>query len=165
LWHLMIGETEHMEGHDFRAADEAGLRILVVDDEQIILDLLKRVLSREGYRVSTVLCSDEAMIEVCTGRYDVAIADVGLYCSDGRELMNMIGRASPGTAVVLMTGYAEDRIVRFAQEHAHGLLEKPFALEELLATVRIALESRVEDARRSTASTPVGPRLQAGVQA
>lgn len=165
LWHLIVGETEHMEGHDFRAADEAGRRILVVDDEQIILDLLKRVLSREGYKVSTALCSDDAVIEVCNRTYDLAITDVDLYRSDGHELMTAIGQASPDTAIVIMTTNAEDRAVRFAREHAHGLLEKPFALDELLTTVRAALESRVEDAQRSEASSSLSSRLQAGVQA
>jgi len=165
LWHLTVGETEHMEGHDFRAADEAGRRILVVDDEQIILDLLKRVLSREGYKVSTALCSDDAVIEVCNRTYDLAITDVDLYRSDGHELMTAIGQASPDTAIVIMTTNAEDRTVRFAREYAQGLLEKPFALDELLTTVRTALESRVEDAQRSEASSSLSSRLQAGVQA
>ena len=165
LWHLIVGETEHMEGHEFRAADEAGRRILVVDDEQIILDLLKRVLCREGYKVSTALCSDDAIIEVCNRTYDLAITDVDLCRSDGRELMRTIGQASPDTAIVIMTSHAEDGIVHFAREYAQGLLEKPFALEELLATVRAALESRVEDARRSEASSSLSSRLEAGVQA
>jgi DNA-binding NtrC family response regulator len=153
-----------MKGEESRAASKGGQKILVVDDEQIILDLLKRVLTREGYQVSTVLCSDDAIMEVRNGNYDLAIADVGLHCSDGRELLRVIGRVSPGTAVVLMTGYAEDRIVRFAREYARGLLEKPFDLEELLATVRAALEPGVEGARRGEATRLSSP-LRAGVQA
>jgi DNA-binding NtrC family response regulator len=159
-----VGKAEYMKGDESRAAGNGGRKILVVDDEQIILDLLKRVLTREGYQVSTVLCFDDAITEVRNGTYDLAIADVGLYCSDGRELIRVIGRVSPGTAIVLMTGYADDRIVRFAMEYAHGLLEKPFDLEQLLATVRAALEPRVDGARRSDAA-PLSSPLRAGVQA
>ncbi len=153
-----------MKDDGLGAVGAGGRKILVVDDEQIILDLLKRVLTREGYQVSTVVCSDDAIVEVRNGTYDLAIADVGLYCSDGRELMRVIGRVSPGTAVVLMTGYAEDRVVHFAREYEHGLLEKPFDLEQLLATVRTALETRVGGARRGGPS-PLSSPLGAGVQA
>jgi len=130
-----------MKGDECMVVGEAGRKILVVDDEQIILDLMRRVLSREGYQVSTVRCAEEAMIEFSNGSHDLLIADMDLCRSDGRELMRMLGEASPRAAIVVMTGFPEERIVRFAQEHTQGLLEKPFALEQLLTTVRKALRS------------------------
>jgi DNA-binding NtrC family response regulator len=120
---------------------EAGRRILVVDDEQIILDLLRRVLSREGYQVSTVRRPEEATTEFSNGSHDLLIADMDSCRSDGRELMRMLEGVRPPTAIVVMSGFPEERIVRFAEEHTQGLLEKPFALEQLLTTVRDALRS------------------------
>jgi two-component system cell cycle sensor histidine kinase/response regulator CckA len=130
-----------MKSDECMVVGEAGRKILVVDDEEIILDLMRRVLSREGYLVSTVRCAEEAMIEFRNGSHDLLIADMDLCRSDGRELMRMLGEASPRAAIVVMTGFPEERIVRFAQEHTQGLLEKPFALEQLLTTVRKALRS------------------------
>lgn len=134
-------ETVRMKGDECMVVGEAGRKILVVDDEQIILDLMRRVLSREGYQVSTARCAEEAVIEFSNGSHDLLIADMDLCRSDGRELMRMLGEVSPPTAIVVMTGFPEERIVRFAQEHTQGLLEKPFALEQLLTTVRKALPS------------------------
>lgn len=133
---------------------EGSERILVVDDEQIILDLLERVLNREGYQVSTLRRPDAALSEVETGDFELAIADLDLWRSDGSELMQLIKQASPRTAIVVMTGYPEETIVRFAKEHAQGYLEKPFTLEEFLAVVRAALAAR----RRSTPSKVTSPQ-------
>jgi len=140
------GESSCMNAPEVRVAGEAARKILIVDSEQIILDLLERVLRREGYEVSTVRCADEAMTMICSEAYDLAIAEVDLCRSNGRELTSLVGRASPKTAIIIMTGYPEAGVVRYAREYAQGLLEKPFALEKLLATVREALESRVADA-------------------
>ena len=127
-------------------------RILVVDDEQVILDLLRRVLSREGYRVATAVHSDEALGLVSTECFDLAIADIGLHRLDGRDLMKRIREASPQTALVAMTGYPADEIISFAQDNTQGYLEKPFALEEFLAVVRRALENRVSCAPEAKAT-------------
>lgn len=132
-------ETVCMKSDEVMVVGEAGPKILVVDDEQIILDLMRRVLSREGYQVSTVRCAEEATIEYSNGSHDLLIADMDLCRSDGRELMRMLEEVDPATAIVVMSGFPEERIVRFAQEHTQGLLAKPFALEQLLTTVRDAL--------------------------
>lgn len=117
--------------------------ILVVDDEQVILDLLRRVLSREGYVVATTTHSDEAVGLVSTGRFDLAIADIGVHKLDGRDLMMRIRQASPGTALVAMMSYPASEVLRFAQDYTDGYLEKPFALEDLLGVVRRALQNRI----------------------
>jgi DNA-binding response OmpR family regulator len=135
-------KDEHQEHH----------RILVVDDEQVILDLLRRVLSREGYEVATADRSEVALGLVSTEHYDLAIADIGLHRVDGRDLMRRIREASPQTALIAMTGYPADEVIRFAQDNAQGYLEKPFALEEFLAVVRRALENRVSCAPEAKAT-------------
>ena len=154
-----------MSGSKIKAGGEVGGKILVVDDEQIILDLLRRVLDREGYQVSTARFADDAVTEICRQTYDLAITDVGPRHSDGRELMERIGRASPQTAIVLMTGHVEEEIVSFAEAHAQGLLRKPFALEQLLATVRVALESPVESTQEAGLVPSLQSRLRAGAHA
>jgi two-component system cell cycle sensor histidine kinase/response regulator CckA len=137
----------------------------VVDDEQLILDLMRRVLSREGYQVSTVRWLEEAMIQFSNGSHDLLIADMGSCRSDGRELMRTLGQVSPPSAIVVMTDFPEERIVRFARKHAQGLLEKPFALEQLLTTVRKALRSQVEREARIDRTSSASTCLQAGVEA
>jgi DNA-binding response OmpR family regulator len=119
--------------------DQDSERILVVDDEQAILDLLERVLGREGYRVTTTNRDEEVVGLLSKERFDLAIMDVGLRNLNGGKLMKAVREASPWTAIVIMTGYPMEDVIRFAQEHAQGYLEKPFDLHELLAVARNAM--------------------------
>jgi DNA-binding NtrC family response regulator len=144
---------------------EGGRKILVVDDEQIILDLLRRVLSREGYQVTTARRAKDAVSEVSADSYDLAIADVDLRRSDGCELMSLIGETSPHTALVVMTGNPEERVVRYARDHAQGLLSKPFALEQLLAVVSGALSARAKSTPQSDVASSLAPCLHARIRA
>jgi DNA-binding NtrC family response regulator len=148
-----------------KVSREAGRKILVVDDDQIILDLLRRVLSREGYRVKTARRAEDAVSEVHADAYDLAITDVDLCHSDGRELMSLIGEVSPHTALVVMTGNPEEQVVRFARDHAQGLLAKPFALEQLLAAVSGALSERAEEAPQADVASSLTACLRAGIGA
>jgi len=145
------------------ARDQGREKILVVDDEEVILDLLRRVLRREGYQVTAALRGEEALGLVSTQRFDLAIADVGLRQIDGRELVRSIVETSPQTAIVAMSGYPGDGFIRFAREHAQGYLEKPFTLEDLLATVRSALEERAMC--QGEARMVSSPRSRKGAQA
>jgi DNA-binding NtrC family response regulator len=154
-----------MSEGEVRVKREAGPRILVVDDEQIILDLMRRVLSREGYQVMTARHADDAMSEIGAGNYDLAITDVDLLRSDGHRLMGLMGKASPHTALVVMTGYPDEAVMRFARAHAQGLLAKPFALEQLLAVVRGALSIQGKDGKEPEAASRVASYLRAGVRA
>ncbi len=114
-------------------------RILLYDDEQVILDLLGLVLSREGYQVSATPCDEEALGLVSAQRFDLAITDLGLRRSNGCTLVKKIREVSPETAVVAISAYPAREVVRFARENAEAFLPKPFALRELLSAVREAL--------------------------
>jgi len=131
-WKVEIGEI--MNSHQVRE------RILVLDDEQVILELLERVLSREGYQVTATYSSEKVVSLMSTERFDLAIVGVGLQSVNDYELMKMIREASPETAIVVLTGYPTEEVIRFAHEHAQGYLEKPFGLQEFLGVVRSTLE-------------------------
>jgi DNA-binding NtrC family response regulator len=123
-------------------------RILVYDDEQVILDLLALVLSREGYQVAATPCDEEALGLVSAQRFDLAITDLGLRRSNGCRLVKMIRDLSPDTTVVAISAYPAREVVRFARENAQAFLQKPFALSDLLSVVREALgDGSLADAR------------------
>ena len=75
-----------------------------------------------------------------TQRFDLAIADLGLRRSNGYELVRMIRRLSPETAIVAVSAYPSDEVVRFALRHAQAFLDKPFSLIELVHRVASLLE-------------------------
>ncbi len=120
-------------------SQQASERILLYDDEQVILDLLGLVLSRQGYQVAATPCDEEALRLVSTQSFDLAITDLGLRRSNGCTLVKKIRELSPETAVVAISAYPAREVVRFARENAQAFLPKPFALSDLLSAVREAL--------------------------
>jgi CheY-like chemotaxis protein len=117
--------------------------ILVFDDEQVILDFLAEVLTREGYRVTTTPCGEEALELFASHRFDLAIADLGLRERDGRNLVCRIKQLSPQTSVVAMSAYPAKEAISFAEGYTEAFLTKPFGMGELLSAVRQALGRRL----------------------
>ena len=122
--------------------------ILVVDDDDRIRDLLKRYLTREGYRVTAAADADSARRMMGTMAFDLAILDVMMPGEDGLSLLSGIRQGAPReTPVLLLTarGEASDRIEGL-KRGADDYLAKPFEPEELsLRCAAILRRSHKED--------------------
>jgi two-component system response regulator MprA len=116
-----------------------GASILVVDDDPKITQLLKRALSLEGYAVLTAGSGATGLEEVRANSPDLVILDVLMPGIDGIEVCRQI-RTTGDTPVLLLTAKDEvaDR-VKGLDSGADDYVVKPFALEELLARVRVLL--------------------------
>ena len=112
-------------------------RILLVDDNELVRGMALEVLVDAGYEV--VACTDaaEALQAAAQRGFDLLLTDVGLPGISGRELADRVRERHPGTAVLFVTGYAENAQDRqaFLGERM-DLLLKPFNLNELLRAVR-----------------------------
>jgi signal transduction histidine kinase/ActR/RegA family two-component response regulator len=118
------------------------LQILYIDDEPLLRELLKELLGRDGHRVQ-VSDSGHSGVEIfCQARqrgrpFDVVITDLGMPYMDGREVAAAVKRESPGTPVIICTGWGT-----FMQEdgdlpaHVDGLLSKPPRIAEIHAALR-----------------------------
>lgn len=149
-----------MDSSGGKASSQVLDKVLVVDDEEMILKLLEEVLSHEGYQVTTSPSSEEVVRLTSTKGFDLVILDVGLQGLNGWKLMKMIREASPEIPIVVMTGYPAEEVIRFAEEHAQGCLEKPFHLRELLEVVGRVLKDRlVHMGAATTAGPSSGERL------
>ena len=113
--------------------------ILVIDDDAKIVSLLRRALSYEGYSVRTALTATDGLSSARDEPPDLVVLDLMLPDLDGYEVCRRL-RAAGETPILMLTARdeIEDR-VRGLDEGADDYLVKPFALQELLARVRVLL--------------------------
>lgn len=115
------------------------LKILVVDDEAVILDSAQKILSREGFVVRITNSAERALDILRADPPAVMLVDLKLPKLSGMELLNLTRREFPALAVILMTGYSTlENAVTALKNGAFDFLPKPFAFEELLSTVHRA---------------------------
>ncbi|MDH7481895.1 MAG: response regulator [Armatimonadota bacterium] len=119
-------------------------RILVVDDEQKLCDILKDILEIEGYEVE--ICFDEASAyeKLASNQFDIAIVDVFISNEpSGILLARHIAECYPETSLILMTGFADEAdICRAFEAGAYACITKPFMLDDVLRVVGTVLDNR-----------------------
>jgi DNA-binding NtrC family response regulator len=116
-------------------------RVLVVDDEGSQRDILRTILSAEGYAVETAPGGQEAVRRCQEKAFDVVLTDLRMPGTDGLSLVERLTRDDPPTLVVLMTAYGSmDSAEQALKRGAFDYLTKPIEREELLLTVRRAFE-------------------------
>lgn len=122
------------------------VRILVVDDEQVILDSAKKILAPEGMSVLTAPDAETALSVLIAESPDILVTDLILPRASGMKLLESALARDPGLVVILTTGFSTVENASAALKHgAFEFLPKPFTCDELLACVaraRQALESR-----------------------
>ena len=119
-------------------------RILVVEDEKSMRDLLAMMLRREGYSVETADSGGPALKQIeKAGGYDLMISDISMPGMTGLELLGHSRRAAPDTAVILMTAFgSKETAIEALNEGAAYYVEKPFDLSEMKVVVRKTLEQK-----------------------
>jgi two-component system cell cycle sensor histidine kinase/response regulator CckA len=128
---------DHWRDHG-RAPFVEGTTVLVVDDEPLMRTVMKRVLIDEGYVVLTAASAREALALASSGgRADLVLTDLLMPGMDGVELARRLAELWPETPVVFMSGEQQEPARRAGL--GGDVLEKPFAIESLLRTIRDAL--------------------------
>jgi two-component system alkaline phosphatase synthesis response regulator PhoP len=130
-------------------------KILIVDDEEDILELLKYNLSREGYKVSCAASGEETLRAVRSGIPDLIVLDLMLPGIDGLDVARQLKNDSKtrDVPIVMLTAKGEEAdIVTGLELGADDYITKPFSPRVLLARVRAVLRRRI---RESTDDTSV----------
>ena len=118
-------------------------RILVVDDEEIVIRSCLRILSDRDYVVEAVQDGLEALRRVEENQYDVIILDIMMPKIDGLEVLQRVKETHPDIDVIMVTGLSQiDTAVRAMKLGAFDYLPKPFDPDELKLVVHRALERR-----------------------
>ena len=121
-----------------RAPDPLRQSVLVVDDEENFLTLLKWFLTQRGYDVYTALSADDALSLVQEHTFDIALLDIKLGSSDGLRLLEQVTERSPELKVIMMTAYPT--VGSLKQAFAKGALRyltKPVDLQELAEALKL----------------------------
>jgi len=119
----------------------AKARILIVDDDELILTSLAELLRLEGYDVETAARFKDASAQLAASAFEVAIADVSMPDVDGFELLKLIRNRYPDTVTIMMTGYGTiEDAVKAMRAGAFDYLTKPLIDDEIKLVVQRALE-------------------------
>lgn len=116
------------------------MRLLVVEDEARIAELLKKALEHSGFAVDAIVCCEDAQAALALTSYDAMILDLGLPDGDGLSLLDRLRAASNQLPVLILTARdaVEDRVAGLDMG-ADDYLVKPFAMTELVARTKALL--------------------------
>ncbi len=118
----------------------AGRRVLIVDDEEVIVESCRAVLERYGCLVDGETDGTRGRERALHGIYDLVLLDVRLPGTDGLEILAAVRERRSDLEVIIITGYSTiESAVKAVKLGAFDFLPKPFTPEELLARVRAAL--------------------------
>ena len=131
------------------------MRILIVEDDELVADALKRGLAAAGFAVDRVASAEQAEAALATEEFDLAVVDIGLPKADGLTLVRRLRRGGSGLPVLILT--ARDGLadrVDALDLGADDYLTKPFELPEVAARCRALI-------RRTRSATSAELRIGA----
>src|SRR5688572_31828637 len=118
-------------------------RILLVDDEQDVCELLSSLLRKEGAEVDFALDEPEAAELLSKRLYDVVLTDLNLGVGSGLGMCDLVSRVQPGVPVLVVTGYGSlDTAIGAIRAGAYDFITKPIDAQMVLVAVERALEHR-----------------------
>ena len=119
-------------------------KILVVDDEGIVLDSCRRVLESEGFEVFLAKSANEAFGALEKEVFSVLLIDIKMPEHDGIYLMQEVRKKCADVPIIVMSGYSTiEAIAHAANMGAATFIPKPFTPDELIETVRRVIEKDI----------------------
>jgi DNA-binding NtrC family response regulator len=117
------------------------LKIMVIDDEEIVGKRLKPALEKRGGIIESFVNSKEALARLVEEHFDIVITDIRMDEIDGLEVLDYIKSHSKDTKVIMITGYATVEVAREAlAKGAFDFIAKPFKPEDLRIIINKAVK-------------------------
>jgi DNA-binding NtrC family response regulator len=118
-----------------------GIKILVVDDDEIVREVIISLLSSEGYTVRSAKDGLDAIHILKTELINMVITDLRMPGADGIEVLKEAIKLDPDRAVIILTAYGTlDTALKAIREGAYDYMTKPFKMEEMIIRVNNAYE-------------------------
>lgn len=119
------------------------VRVLLVDDEALFLESMRKVLGVRGYEAIAVRGGEEALQELRRARYDAVVLDLRMPGLDGIATLEQIRALDPALPVLLLSGHADmSKAAEAMQKGAADYLLKPAQVDKLCERIRSAIELR-----------------------
>lgn len=116
-------------------------KVLVIDDEQIVLNSVNKILGQGGYEVETSLSGRQGLEWALGKSYDLVLTDVRMPDMGGMLILREVRKAKPAMPVIIITGYANVQSAMQAMKlGAAEYIEKPFTPDQLLKAVSNAVD-------------------------
>ena len=120
-------------------------RMLVIDDEELVLASCRKVFEAEGFEVVTTTSPEEGLRLVSTISFDIILCDWKMPGFDGMNVIEEINQRSSDSAIVMISGYATiGRANEAIKRGAVDYVPKPFTPDELVDAVRRAINRKSE---------------------
>ena len=111
-------------------------KLLIVDDEDDLRELLSQVLAGTGYQIQTAADGEEALALLAKESFDVVLLDIQMPKVDGIQVLKYLKKDKPEVRAIVLTGYADLRNAMEAREFgARDFISKPYKLEDVLSTI------------------------------
>lgn len=125
------------------------IRILVLEDDHDMRELLKEVLSERGYEVVAAGGGEEALKKARTESFDLIIADIRMEGITGLDAIEQAKEHQPDLGSIVISGYAsEEETLRAVRLNVGGYLKKPFKMQQLLAQINEFVTQKTAERRR-----------------
>jgi DNA-binding response OmpR family regulator len=111
---------------------KAERRILVVDDDPGVGQMLTRALERHGFHVDATTSADEALEKASSTSYEAALVDLVMPGRDGADLAESLRRLLPGLPIGLLTGYGNSPLIPTFERSGMAVFKKPILIQELV---------------------------------
>ena len=120
-----------------------GVKLLFIDDEDIVLRSSKRIFAGSDYEIDTAPSGDEGLAMAMAKDYDIVVTDLKMPGLGGMEVLKSLRRDRPKTTVIIFTGFSSVDTAREALKNgAFDYVPKPFTPDELRSVIANAIEAR-----------------------
>src|SRR4029079_2306641 len=133
--------------------------VLIVDDLVSIHEMLEAVIQPTGIATTFATDGEKALVRYKADKFDLVLADIDMKPMDGITLLKQLKVYDPNAVVIIMTAYAStESAVQALKFGAFDYLQKPFRVDELIATLRRGIEFRKFQSERGRAGAAPGVR-------